>query len=162
MGGGYETRTKHLVCNRKFVLPIRYIVGHVEKAMNPLCVAITYGVIEPLIKKLDGSKGEQECLDAAKNHESWVSQSEIQALFDKTPPHRFAGIEGFMESKLHFVLDEAMCVVCGKAGELEPRFGYVVCKDHENIPPNQIGKHYGTQTKTGPNHVQEVPAAAQD
>ncbi len=133
------------------MLPTRCIVGHLEKAMNPLCVAITYGAIEelePIIKRLEAisprTKGEQECLDAAlKRHGSWVSQSEIQSLFDKTPPHRFAGIEGFMESKLHIVLDEVkdMCVVCGKAGELEPRFGYVVCKDHENIPPNQVHKH---------------------
>ena len=120
------------------MLPIRCIVGHVEKAMNPLCVAITYGAIEdlePLIKRLEAinprSKGEQECLDAAKNHGSWVSHSEIQALFDKTPPHR---LEGFMESKLHCVLDEA---------ELK-------------------GDYYGTPTNTGPKHVQEVPAAAQD
>ena len=120
------------------MLPSRYIVEYLENSMNPLCVAITYGAIEdlePLIKSLEAinprSKGEQECLDAAKNHGSWVSHSEIQALFDKTPPHR---LEGFMESKLHCVLDEA---------ELK-------------------GDYYGTPTNTGPKHVQEVPAAAQD
>ena len=27
------------------------------------------------------------------------------------------------------------CVVCGAPGEVEPRFGYVVCAQHNSIPP---------------------------
>ncbi len=32
------------------------------------------------------------------------------------------------------------CVVCGKVknNQIEPRFNYVVCEDHQHIPPNEI------------------------
>lgn len=32
------------------------------------------------------------------------------------------------------------CAVCGKLknNQQEPRFGYVVCEDHQNIPPVKI------------------------
>jgi len=34
------------------------------------------------------------------------------------------------------------CSVCGRRNnnQLEPRFGYVVCEDHQHVPPVEVGK----------------------
>ena len=34
------------------------------------------------------------------------------------------------------------CAVCGQINEnkIEPRFGYVVCKEHYHIPPTEVSE----------------------
>lgn len=42
------------------------------------------------------------------------------------------------------------CVVCGKPvskESYEPRFGYYICKEHENIPPAFIDEHIIPKTE---------------
>jgi len=78
--------------------------------MNPLCVAITAGAkdneLEQIIKDLEAmkplSKGEQECLDAARLRQgSWVSQKEILAVLNEAegfPPYAYERVKGFIDS----------------------------------------------------------------
>lgn len=35
------------------------------------------------------------------------------------------------------------CIVCGqhKSNQSEPRFSYVVCKNHQDVPPIEINKY---------------------